>query len=358
MSKAVTILPEEGRVLAAAGKDKEVDCGEEGDAADDGDYAQDDEQEDEQRDEQELKEAIEEASRGETVTENDYYEDYSDGSSSVVAVKKVKAKTNPTTPGDRFRDHVQYLSATCGDLVHLEERTLPYNPFHRDAEELLMSKDGENRGQCAVGLKDNTQLGVLSNTRICHKCHSKSSFLVPSDLHKPEDGLIDQSGRVFAQARAVVLQTQTILNGTATSPPDGGYRCYSKASEAYPTKIRDAHEHAKMMKQAELLVQKHMGVDEHGGKDECPSKRKNDPATHFAKRSSLKNMARIQPQPNRYILGAGGQTTTTHQKGTCLSTGMHRAPTPVPTPTPHFQSAEKATSTPTAKNQMKQSGKK
>ncbi|RKO89163.1 hypothetical protein BDK51DRAFT_51459 [Blyttiomyces helicus] len=115
-------------VLAAAGKNTE-----------------DDEHEDEQEDEQDLEEAIEEASGEEADTEYNYSEDYFDGSSSVVTVKKVKAKTVPKTLGKLLWDHAQRLGAGCGDLVLLNEGGPPYEPFDRDAEASLLSKDGEVR---------------------------------------------------------------------------------------------------------------------------------------------------------------------------------------------------------------------
>ncbi|RKO83499.1 hypothetical protein BDK51DRAFT_32566 [Blyttiomyces helicus] len=100
---------------------------------------------------------------------------------------------------------------------------------------------------------------------------------------------------------------------------------------------KDACEHVKVMKQAELLVQKPKGDDECGGEDE-----------HLAK-----NMACMSAPAK--------QTTTTHQRGPRMSTGMHRPHSPAPTPKSHFQITKKV-SPPAghlqAKNQTKQSGRK
>ncbi|RKO92206.1 hypothetical protein BDK51DRAFT_28325 [Blyttiomyces helicus] len=228
-------------VLATASQDKEVDEVEEGYSGDDGDWAQEDRQEYEQEDEQELGEAIEDASGDKTGAEENYYEDYSIGTSFVVAVPKLPNK---------------------------------------------------NEGKCAVCLMANGRvtfrhhLGMLLNRRF---------------------------GHVFAHARASLLQTHKILKENTTNTPDGGYGCYHKASEAYPTK--DAREHAKMMKQAELLVQKSEGGDECGARMSMLVHKKNH---HYHK-----------------------QTTMLHQKGPRMSTGMHQAPTPAPTPNPNFQITKK-----------------
>ncbi|RKO84411.1 hypothetical protein BDK51DRAFT_33006, partial [Blyttiomyces helicus] len=129
---------------------------------------------------------------------------------------------------------------------------------------------------------------------ICHNCHSKASSRAASDAHKPKDCLIGRFGRVFVHARADVLQTQTILKGTATQAPDGSYRRLHKVGAAYLARIKDARERGKMIKEAKLLVQKCKGDNERGGEEERPSKRaKNAPATSVAKRASLKNVARM-----------------------------------------------------------------
>ncbi|RKO93236.1 hypothetical protein BDK51DRAFT_28881 [Blyttiomyces helicus] len=227
-----------------------------------------------------------EAGGDETATEDNYNKDYLDGSSFVVTVKKVKAKPLPTTLGELLGVHVQRLSAACGDLVCLKERGLPYELFDRDADKLLLSYDREdiydpcqcpkeNEGQCTVCLKDNTQLTRRHHFRVLSKAQNSTVF-----------------GRIFVHARAAVLQTQTILDGTATNATDGGFRRDSKASKAYPTNSKDDPDRGKMLKQAELLVQKPKGDDEREGDVESPSKRmKKNPATNTSKSASLMNMA-------------------------------------------------------------------
>ncbi|RKO90224.1 hypothetical protein BDK51DRAFT_30496 [Blyttiomyces helicus] len=233
--------------LAAAGKGNEED-----------------EQEYQQEDNQELEEAIEEASWDETGAEKKYEEDYTYRSSSVVVIKKVKPKTDPTTPGELLRDHIESLGAACGDLVRLKERGLPYERFDREAEELLLSKDGEVHIDtpfrlavltCAPYFPGPPSLHLHLNFHL-HPHSGSAITATPRHLSLPPgtrtDCLISRFGHFFAHAHAVVLQTQTILNGTTTKGVDSSYTRYNKAREASPTNIRDARERAKIMKHGML----------------------------------------------------------------------------------------------------------
>ncbi|RKO94790.1 hypothetical protein BDK51DRAFT_27082 [Blyttiomyces helicus] len=309
--------------LAAASKEKEVDSGEERHVGNDGDYAQDNQQVDEHLDEQELEEAIKQISRGETNIEYIYHKDYTEGSSSVVAVKKGKAKTVSPTPGELLLDHVQRLASVCGDLDHLKERGLPYEPFNKEAVESILLKDGD-RPSPATSISNPTSTHIQF---ILRKGGGSGNRVAPAIAYAISHQELPLS-RIFEHACAVLLQRQIIPSGTATNASEGSYRHYNKASETYRTDIKEAREQRK--------------GDEHRREDESPSKRaKKDPATNVAKRASLKNVALM------YTLGE-----TVHHETSEGTSHEHRHAPRSHACSYHFQITEnhtlpKATSMPT-----------
>ncbi|RKO88794.1 hypothetical protein BDK51DRAFT_26122 [Blyttiomyces helicus] len=219
-----------------------------GNASKDGEYAQDDELEDEQEDKQEFEGAIEEVSWDENSAEDNYYQEYSKGSSSVVAVKKVKAKTVPITPGKLLRDHIQGLGAACATLFASRRGVCPMSLLR----EKLKSRSCLRTGSAHLPppppqlpppsavrlLLLRSALEFWGKGVICNGVAPADAYAISNqDLPKlPLQGIF-QFGLVFAHTRAVVLQKQTILNSSATNVPSGGNRYYIKASTANSTKI-------------------------------------------------------------------------------------------------------------------------
>ncbi|RKO90925.1 hypothetical protein BDK51DRAFT_32402, partial [Blyttiomyces helicus] len=232
------------KIFPADGEDNKVDGREEGNGDNDRGFVRDG-WEDEQ-------EAIEEASRDKTGPKDNYDKDNSDRTSSVVAIKKVKAKTVPTTPGSWSR--------------------------------------------------------------------TRTNILVPRVIIHPPQG-------------------------------EG-----STASEAYPIKINNAHESPKIMKPAELLVQKPKRDDKCWGGSSAAQARV-EGTCHKCCQMGVPQ----ERGPHWAVRGAKGQveydnthmpfcktihhydkqTTTTHEKKPRTSTGIPHAPTLPPTPKPHFQITKK-----------------